>query len=93
MVSGRVAARVREQFADAEPVLALLDGLRLPFIDDDPVGRERVQAAVVLAAQGDPQWVLEQAVLAERDWRDVLVNAGLANAGWESVLDAEFGVG
>ncbi|MDX1450242.1 MAG: hypothetical protein R3246_14410, partial [Acidimicrobiia bacterium] len=50
-------------------------------------GAERVHAAVVLASHGDFEMLEEQATLADLDWRDVLVVAGLARAEWEERLD------
>lgn len=52
---------------------------------------ERVQAAIVLASCGDVREVEHEAALAEIDWRDVLVNGGLADDDWEVVLDRELG--
>lgn len=52
---------------------------------------ERVQAAIVLAADGDAREVARQAELAEVDWRDVLVNAGLADEAWAAVLYQQLG--
>jgi len=52
---------------------------------------ERIQAAIVLLANGD-MFRLRQAIdLAISDWRDVLVAAGLADADWPSQLDRELG--
>lgn len=56
----------------------------------DPFGHEvseRVHAAVVLASQGDHEMLEEQAILAEVDWRDVLVSADLAQDDWDGRLD------
>lgn len=52
---------------------------------------ERIQAAIVLLAAGDVARLEQAAVLAETDWRDVLVAAGLADADWPSRLDHELG--
>jgi hypothetical protein len=52
---------------------------------------ERVQAAIVLAAQGDLQAIQYGVELAAIDWRDLLVNGGLANENWQAVLDLHFG--
>ena len=73
----------------AEPVLGRLSALTLPFIRTAK-GRERVQAAVVLLAAGS--WVAFEraAALAETDWRDVLVDAGLANEDWSERLEEWF---
>jgi hypothetical protein len=73
-----------------EPVLARLSGLRLPFVETD-AARERIQAAVVLLAAGDVPAFERASAQAERDWRDVLVAAGLANGGWPERLDERLG--
>ncbi|MBS2937240.1 hypothetical protein KDN32_05755 [Nocardioides sp. J2M5] len=52
---------------------------------------ERVQAAIVLVADGDAREVARQAELARVDWRDVLVNAGLATENWKTALDQQLG--
>jgi hypothetical protein len=48
--------------------------------------RERLVAAVVLLADGDAPGIERAINLAERDWRDLLVAAGLADADWEKEL-------
>ncbi|MEL6984858.1 MAG: hypothetical protein AAFO29_20685, partial [Actinomycetota bacterium] len=50
-----------------------------------------MHAAVVLASHGDLEMLEEQANLAERDWRDVLVSAGLANDDWAERLERAVG--
>lgn len=52
---------------------------------------ERVQAAIVIAAEGSLDQLRVQADLASVDWRDVLMNGGLANADWAARLDSELG--
>jgi hypothetical protein len=52
---------------------------------------ERIQAAIVFAASGDVSGIRAGAELARIDWRDVLVNGGLADDDWTSVLFAELG--
>lgn len=52
---------------------------------------ERVQAAIVLAANGDAKLLRYGADLARVDWRDVLVNGGLENDDWPTRLDVELG--
>jgi hypothetical protein len=52
---------------------------------------ERIQTAIVVVAAGDPDRLMSSATQAERDWRDVLVEAGLGNADWPERLDAELG--
>ena len=50
---------------------------------------ERVQAAIVLATGGDMAEIRRGVDLASVDWRDLLVNGGLAGADWEARLDTE----
>jgi hypothetical protein len=57
----------------------------------DAADSERVQAAILLAGRGDRHEVAWQAHLAQVDWRDVLVNAGLENDAWPAVLDRQLG--
>jgi hypothetical protein len=52
---------------------------------------ERVQAALVLWANGSIPRLLDIARLAAVDWRDALVRAELAEEGWPDRLDAELG--
>lgn len=54
-------------------------------------GDERVQAAIVLAAQGDLRAIRYGVELAAIDWRDVLVNGGLSDENWPAVLDLRLG--
>lgn len=53
--------------------------------------RERVVAAIVSIASGDVARLRQAIRLSHRDWRDVLVGGGLADADWSSVLDARLG--
>jgi RimJ/RimL family protein N-acetyltransferase len=89
-ISERVAARVRDDFGDDAPrLLERLATLELPLAER--LSRERIQAAIVLCANGD-LGAFDYAVrLASRDWRDVLVGAGLGNLDWPARLDAELG--
>jgi hypothetical protein len=50
---------------------------------------ERIQAAIVLLARGDPVKFDYAAELAEADWRDVLVFSGLGNEDWPARLEDE----
>jgi len=91
MVSKRLTARVvRDYGLSAGTVLRRLDGLTLLFAKDkDAAWLERIQAAIVLAAGPDSDRLERMAALAEIDWRDVLVAAGLANEDWrDRVTDA-----
>jgi hypothetical protein len=48
-------------------------------------------AAVVLASDGRLEGVDDAFRMAEHDWRDLLVGAGLADGDWPAVLDARLG--
>jgi hypothetical protein len=84
-VSERLKRRVAIEFPEpgsADEVVRLLA---------NAADSERVQAAIVLAAQGDIrkiQWGIKEASI---DWRDVLVSGGLANADWAKILDRQLG--
>ena len=57
----------------------------------DGQGRERVQAAVVIASGGQWDRFRSMLRLLELDWRDVLMAGGLGQDDWRAVLDAELG--
>jgi hypothetical protein len=82
---------VRNDFsaAAAEDALRRLDALNLALAEGQ--SRERIQAAVVLLAAGDPNKLDYNARLAEADWRDVLVFSGLGDDDWPARLDSELG--
>ena len=89
----RLARRVLRDFPEpgsAPEVLRLLADLAAGSSDEMLVS-ERVQAAVVLVAHGDIRRLRPAIDLAAKDWRDVLVAAGLADAGWPRRLDEELG--
>lgn len=52
---------------------------------------ERVQAAIVLTARGRLADLHDVIALAQIDWRDVLINAGLAHEDWPTRLDEQLG--
>lgn len=52
---------------------------------------ERLQACIVLSAQGDYQAFLAAMDLSRVDWRDALVGAGLGDEDWPERLDAALG--
>ncbi|MDN4471844.1 hypothetical protein [Demequina zhanjiangensis] len=87
-VSQRISRRISRDFSrDAEGVTELLSTMRLM----GSVDHERVQAAVVLAARGQLDRVVDAVDLAETDYRDILAASGLANEDWASRLESEFG--
>ena len=85
--------RLRERIARDFPPESAADVVRLlAALPDEAFGRqdpERMQAALVLAA--DAQWPRFESMLEllRVDWRDVLVCGGLGNTGWERVLERE----
>ena len=87
-MSDRVADRARRDFSarEAGTVLELLSSLEGG--EDQALGSERVQGAVLLLAAGDSRRFLSALALAQLDWRDVLVAAGFADADWPQRLDA-----
>ncbi len=93
VTSRRVAARVPRDFGptESDSVLKLLEGQRLPLLYGHDEGHERVQAAVVLIANGDSSRLLEAVALAETDWRDVLMAAGLAHGDWRQRVEIALG--
>lgn len=52
---------------------------------------ERVQAAILLWANGSLDRLLDSVALTAVDWRDTLVRGGLEHEDWPSRLDAELG--
>lgn len=83
----RLVRRVRSDFPDtADDVLELLTR-----VDSGNQHRERVVASVVLSASSDADALVEAVELSRTDWRDVLVNGGLADEGWQDRLDQILG--
>lgn len=85
----RLCKRISRDFPPgaAEKVTGYLIGLDAETFDgQDP---ERVQAAVVLASNGEWQRFTALCRLAEVDWRDALVAGGLADDDWPDRLNAE----
>lgn len=85
----RLINRIRRDFApdDAAEVVSWLAGLT-----EDSFGRqdpERIQAALVFAADGDLSRFHQLITLLRLDWRDVLVAGELANGDWPQRLRNE----
>lgn len=91
----RLERRIRRDFPDpgsAHGVLRLLADLpRRVGYDDEMFVTERLQAAVVLLADRNIGRLHRALDLAARDWRDLLVAAGLADEDWPGKLDRELG--
>ena len=83
-ITRRLAHRIERDFPHG-------DAHELAVLVARAAQSERVQAAIVLGAGGDPLHLRQQAKLAQIDWRDVLVNAGLAHDDWPAVLDQQLG--
>jgi hypothetical protein len=86
-VTDRLSARIRSDFPEPGAADELI--ARLGTLDHD----ERVQAAIVLWANGDLSRFEDSFVLTEVDWRDVLVRGGLANDDWRGRLEVALGTG
>ena len=90
---GSVSPLVRRYVAHAYPT-ELQPGVleRLAALSEPPSEpqwaetRERVQMGILLVAAGAPTHLESAFALAQTDWRDLLVSAGLANADWPAVL-------
>jgi hypothetical protein len=81
----RLISYVYRHFSEPQRVLALLRDLPEEVYGGQ--GRERIQAALVLAAHGTWPGLEDAVALARLDWRDVLVAGGLADDDWPQRLD------
>jgi hypothetical protein len=91
----RLERRIRRDFPEPGAAHAILTALdRLPAeagYGEDHLRSERVRAAVVLLADGDVARFRRAVDLAKADWRDLLVDAGLAHEDWPARLDEALG--
>jgi hypothetical protein len=89
VVSDRLATKVRGDVPTeaAEEVLRRLDALHPVSAEGE--SRERIQAAIVLLAEGHPAKLEHYASVAETDWRDVLFWSSLGHDDWAARLDEE----
>jgi len=87
----RLRRRIEDDFSpgSAEMVLSYLGALADSAYAGQ--GRERLQAAVVLASRGQWDRFKSTMQLLKLDWRDVLMAGGLGEDDWRAVLDAELG--
>ena len=88
-VTPRVERYVRDRFPDPEEVLGMLRSWEISYEGEAP--SERLVAAAILHAAGDSTRVKEAFELAEQDWSDLLVNAGLAGDDYRRTLAARLG--
>lgn len=92
MVTARVRRRLLADFgpqgdAMADRVARMVASAPMAELQDP----ERLQAAVVLAAEGSLERFERLLAQLMHDWRDLLMSAGLANFDWPARLDAELG--
>lgn len=87
----RLRDRISRDFppAAAERVVAYLTSLTADACGGQDL--ERIQAAVVLASNGQWERFLTVFKLLAVDWRDVLMAGGLGHADWPDVLNDELG--
>jgi hypothetical protein len=90
----RLRRRVDRDFGAGAPAIAA--ALERVDLGDwrstqPPVGRERVLAAVLVLMRGEPARLDRCVRIAERDWRDALVWADLAQPDWPERLEAYLG--
>jgi hypothetical protein len=94
-LTSRMAARITRDFSgpDRSTVIRALEHVDLGnwASTQPPVGRERVLAAVLVLTRGDPARLADSIRIAERDWRDALVWAELAQSDWTARLDEFLG--
>ncbi|MFI0479499.1 hypothetical protein [Actinomadura sp. 9N215] len=92
-VSERVRRRVRKDFPhQAEQVIEALAGLTEGVFSGEPrdsIAVERIQVAALVRAHGRLRKLDEAVALGRRDWRDLLVGAGLAHEGWQQLVENE----
>lgn len=91
-VTLRLARWVTEHFpaGSADEVLSTLS--TLPSAVTGGQDPERVQASLVIRTGGDWHDFQQRLALAQTDWRDVLVGAGLGDEDWPHRLDAVLGL-
>jgi hypothetical protein len=70
---------------DVGPATAALEALSLQ-VGDSTGGRDRIHLAAVLRSGGSVSALRDAIALAQIDWRDLLVAAGLGNSDWREVL-------
>ncbi|CND58981.1 Uncharacterised protein [Mycobacterium tuberculosis] len=92
-ISERVRRRIRADFPHhvprvAEALAELTSGV---FEGEarDSIHIERIQVAALIMARGHLGELDEAVALGHRDWRDLLVAAGLGDEGWEELVENE----
>ncbi|MGV9613320.1 hypothetical protein [Nocardia xishanensis] len=92
-LSARIVRRIENDFSEDEiAVITQLLGEVVEAVGRGrPVVEERIAAAILLYSRGDADRFARAALDAQQDWRDLMIDVGLADAGWEQRIDAEFG--
>jgi hypothetical protein len=88
----RLRKRIEHDFlpGSAKYLLSYLEGLSDGECGGK--GRERIQAALVLASRGRRDRFESMVQLLRMDWRDVLMPGGVGHDDWRAVPDRELGV-
>jgi hypothetical protein len=84
-ISDRLVARIARDFPEPG---SSTEVARLVEAASDS---ERIQAAIVLGSRGDLHRLQQLIELTKVDWRDTLVDGGLANEDWPQRLERELG--
>ena len=91
-VTRRLARKIEQVFpADSAAVISILNDLKVESSDGD--AGERILAGVILVSRGDVDRLFMALEILEEDWRDLLMEAGLASEAWQAKLDAFLGPG
>jgi hypothetical protein len=84
-MSDRLRSRVARDFDESGSAQEIIK--RVEGASDS----ERTQAAIIFATHRDVREIERGIALSTLDWRDVLVNGGLADEDWRAVLDDALG--
>jgi hypothetical protein len=91
-ITTRLEARVRRDFSphSAEKVIAFLQAVPDVHVASrqDP---ERLQTGAFILLEGDPRRIPQVQEILARDWRDILVWAGLGHSNWPDRLNEMLG--
>jgi len=89
----RIAARLDRDFklADRDEALYVMDAVLASDPERTAEGMERIHASMLRLAGGNLQRLLDAAALAELDWRDLFMDAGLGNEDWRGRIAEELG--
>jgi hypothetical protein len=79
--------RARFPASEIDDILRTLDRWTISYAEEPP--GERLQAAVLILADGRAEDLAVGFGIAEQDWRDLLMAAGLENLNWGDVLDSQ----